>query len=33
MTTKTKIALPKGRLLAETSALLRRAGWGLDDYH
>jgi ATP phosphoribosyltransferase len=33
MTTKTKIALPKGRLLAETSSLLQRAGWGLDDYH
>ncbi len=28
-----KIALPKGRLLAETSALLQRAGWGLADYH
>ena len=27
-----KIALPKGRLLAETSALLKRAGWGLADY-
>jgi ATP phosphoribosyltransferase len=33
MTTKTKIALPKGRLLAETSSLLQRAGWGLDDYY
>ena len=30
---KLKIALPKGRLLAETSALLQRAGWGLDGYH
>ncbi len=29
---KLKIALPKGRLLSETSALLRRAGWGLDGY-
>jgi ATP phosphoribosyltransferase len=28
-----KIALPKGRLLSETSSLLQRAGWGLDDYH
>jgi len=28
-----KIALPKGRLLAETARLLERAGWGLDDYH
>ena len=27
-----KIALPKGRLLAETTALLRRAGWGLTGY-
>jgi len=25
--------LPKGRLLAETSALLRKAGWGLIGYH
>ncbi|GAI27173.1 unnamed protein product, partial [marine sediment metagenome] len=28
-----KIALPKGRLLAETAALLKRAGWGLSTYH
>ncbi len=28
-----KIALPKGRLLTETAALLRRAGWRLDEYH
>ena len=28
-----KIALPKGRLLHETAALLRRADWGLGDYH
>ncbi len=27
-----KIALPKGHLLRETSLLLARAGWGLDDY-
>jgi len=27
-----KIALPKGRLLAETADLLRRAGWGLSGY-
>ncbi|MEK7354400.1 MAG: ATP phosphoribosyltransferase, partial [Chloroflexota bacterium] len=27
-----KIALPKGKLLAETAALLQRAGWGLDGY-
>ncbi len=27
-----KIALPKGRLLSETAALLARAGWGLDEY-
>ena len=27
-----KIALPKGRLLAETAALLARAEWGLDGY-
>jgi len=30
--TKLKIALPKGRLLGETAALLSRAGWGLDGY-
>ncbi len=28
-----KIALPKGKLLAETAGLLERAGWGLDGYH
>jgi ATP phosphoribosyltransferase len=28
-----KIALPKGRLLKKTSALLHRAEWGLDEYH
>ena len=28
-----KVALPKGRLLGETAALLRRAGWGLISYH
>jgi ATP phosphoribosyltransferase len=28
-----KLALPKGRLMAETSALLERAEWGLSDYH
>jgi len=27
-----KIALPKGRLLSETAALLERAGWGVDGY-
>ena len=27
-----KIALPKGRLLSETAALLDQAGWGLDEY-
>jgi len=27
-----KIALPKGRLLDKTAALLQRAGWGLDGY-
>jgi len=27
-----KVALPKGRLLAETAARLRRAGWGLVGY-
>jgi ATP phosphoribosyltransferase len=32
MKTKLKIALPKGRLMGETSALLSRAGWGLDGY-
>jgi len=28
-----KIALPKGRHLGETSALLQEAGWGLSGYH
>jgi len=28
-----KIALPKGRLLAETAALLKEADWGLSGYH
>ena len=28
-----KIALPKGRLLAETAAVLTQAGWGLRGYH
>ena len=28
-----KVALPKGRLLAETATRLRRAGWGLIGYH
>jgi len=28
-----KIALPKGRLLAETATLLQKAGWGLSGYH
>ncbi len=28
-----KLALPKGRLQAETAALLDNAGWGLSDYH
>jgi ATP phosphoribosyltransferase len=32
MKSKLKIALPKGRLMAETAALLARAGWGLDGY-
>ena len=32
-TNRLKIALPKGRLLGETAALLQRAGWGLDGYH
>jgi ATP phosphoribosyltransferase len=30
--TEIKIALPKGRLLAETAARLKEAGWGLDGY-
>jgi len=28
-----KLALPKGRLLRKTAALLQKAGWGLDEYH
>ncbi len=28
-----KIALPKGRLLAQTASLLQKADWGLNDYH
>lgn len=28
-----KIALPKGRLMGETAALLETAGWGVADYH
>ena len=28
-----KIALPKGRLLADTAALLQEASWGLNGYH
>jgi len=28
-----KIALPKGRLMRRTAALLQMAGWGLDGYH
>jgi ATP phosphoribosyltransferase len=28
-----KIALPKGRLLHKTAAVLQKAGWGLDEYH
>jgi ATP phosphoribosyltransferase len=28
-----KIALPKGRLLADTADLLQKANWGLSDYH
>ncbi len=28
-----KIALPKGRLLRKTAALLQKAQWGLDEYH
>ncbi len=33
MDTQLKIALPKGRLLAETASLLHRADWGLSTYH
>lgn len=32
MKKQVKIALPKGRLLAETSRLLKAAGWGLNGY-
>jgi ATP phosphoribosyltransferase len=28
-----KIALPKGRLLRKTAAILQKAGWGLDEYN
>ncbi len=28
-----KIALPKGRLLRKTAAVLQKAGWDLDEYH
>lgn len=28
-----KVALPKGRLLRKTAAMLQKAGWGLDEYH
>jgi len=28
-----KVALPKGRLMTDTAALLERAGWGLSGYH
>ncbi len=28
-----KIALPKGRLLRKTAAVLHKAGWDLDEYH
>ena len=28
-----KLALPKGRLLRKTAALLQKAEWGLDEYH
>ena len=28
-----KLALPKGRLLRKTAALLQKADWGLDEYH
>ncbi|MBI3041075.1 MAG: ATP phosphoribosyltransferase [Chloroflexi bacterium] len=33
MNKQLKIALPKGRLLAETASLLQSAGWGLNAYH
>ncbi|MFH1032099.1 MAG: ATP phosphoribosyltransferase [Chloroflexota bacterium] len=32
MNNEIKIALPKGRLLAQTASLLEKAGWGLDGY-
>ena len=32
MTKQLKIALPKGKLLADTQALLQKAGWGMDGY-
>ena len=28
-----KLALPKGRLLRKTAALLQKADWRLDEYH
>jgi ATP phosphoribosyltransferase len=28
-----KLALPKGRLLRKTAAMLHKAGWGIDEYH
>ncbi len=28
-----KLALPKGRLLRKTAAVLQKAGWALDEYH
>jgi ATP phosphoribosyltransferase len=28
-----KLAMPKGRLLRKTAAMLHRAGWGVDEYH
>ncbi len=28
-----KLALPKGRLLRKTAAMLQKAEWGIDDYH
>ncbi len=28
-----KIALPKGRLMGQTAALLEKAGWGMEGYH
>jgi ATP phosphoribosyltransferase len=28
-----KLALPKGRLLRKTAAMLQKAGWGIDEYH